>query len=841
MSVRRRTQALPLSAAAFSAAALLPLLVSVGPAAAAAGSDVPETVVGQLVQGYADPAAALEGAEPQAQDAELGLLSWIRTDAGDAVRVPTDDLPAVEVGSTVEVTVGAAVVDEASRQGLEPALEVLGAEVLAGPEEPVLASTIAPVNHPVTVVMLQPAGALRDATTPAQVASVVDGAVGDFWEQQTRGAVRFGVVSSVDWGEPATVGCDQPLELWNQAATRAGWSWTSNAHLLVYVPPNAPGCAAGLGSVGRTMNDGGLSYVTSTAPSVTAHELGHNLGLGHSSEIQCDGTIDSGTCQTADYLDLYDVMGMSWQEIGTLNAAQAAHLGLLVDGEVGRIGPSDGVTEVTLAPVSATPVVGAHRVVDLADVDGTHYWLEYRQASGQDSWLGDTRNVFGLQQGVTLRRSSTGSDTSLLLDGSPSARSGWPGDRSVALPSGTPVVVGRAPFTVTVLEADSSGARVRVQAVHPIDSAYGRLGGATVLGEPVVSRTCGLRDGGCFQHFERGSIYWSTATGARGVMHSARDRWASLGWENGALGYPLTDTRCTLRNGGCFQHFQGGSLYATGSQARAYVSQGRTRDRWAASGWENGTLGFPTTDTVCGLRDGGCFQHFQSGSVYSSSTTGTRLIGAAVRQRWSTTGWENGRLGYPVTDQVCGLPDAGCFVHFQRGSVYVSAATGAQELVGAVRDRWAASGWERGSLGYPVTGTVCGLRDGGCFQHFQRGSVYSSPATGTRLVDVATRNVWASSGWEGGALGYPVTDRACGLPAGGCYVHFQGGSVYSSPDSGSHAVAGWTRDAWAASGWERGSLGYPVEGRRYLRDGESQRFQGGTLLWDYRTGRVRQV
>ena len=376
---------------------------------------------------------------------------------------------------------------------------------------------------------------------------------------------------------------------------------------------------------------------------------------------------------------------------------------------------------------------------------------------------------------------------------------------------------------------------------HPITVAHEQRGGAGgPLGAATGALTCGLRNGGCFTHYQGGSLYWSPSTGARSLSHSLRDRWAGSGWENGALGYPVTDTVCSLRNGGCFQHFQGGSLYSTGSQARAFVVQGRTRDRWAASGWESGVLGFPASDTICGLRDGGCFQHFQAGSVYSSTGTGTRLIGTAVRQRWAVTGWENGRLGYPVRDQVCGLPDAGCFVHFQGGSVYVSASTGAHDSVGPVRDRWAASGWEGGALGYPVNDTACGLRDGGCFQHFQRGSVYWSPATGARLVDPATRGVWASSGWESGALGYPVSDRVCGLRDGGCFVHFQGGSVYTS-GTGSHAVASWVRDAWGASGWEGGFLGYPVEGRRYFSDGEAQRFQGGTLRLYYRTGQVRVV
>ena len=60
-----------------------------------------------------------------------------------------------------------------------------------------------------------------------------------------------------------------------------------------------------------------------------AHELGHNFGLGHSSAVQCDGAIETGACRTRAYYDLYDVMGISWGQVGSLSAPQAARLGLL--------------------------------------------------------------------------------------------------------------------------------------------------------------------------------------------------------------------------------------------------------------------------------------------------------------------------------------------------------------------------------------------------------------------------------------------------------------------------------------------------------------------------------
>ncbi|SET78427.1 reprolysin-like metallopeptidase [Geodermatophilus poikilotrophus] len=770
---------------ALATAAVLPVVVAPPAATAEEPPAAVERFVGELVQGYADPAPA--DVADGAHEDDGRLLSWVQSDDGETVRVPTEDVDHVEVGSTVEVTLGGAVVDEAVQEGLGPAQEVLATEVLAAPEEPATASATTPVNHPVTVVMLQPANTSRDGVALAQVVQAVNGPVADFWEQQTRGAVRFGVTATVDWGEPATVGCAEPFELWRQAADRARWTWSDNAHLLVYVPAGATQCAYGLGTIGTWIGDGGLAYVTATGTSVIAHELGHNLGLGHSSALQCDGSVDIGLCRVAPYQDHHDVMGVSWEQLGSLNAVHGAHLGVLAAHPVHWYAGSRTVFE--LPPVSAT---SGWQAIELVSEDGTRHLVEYRSASGQDAWLGTTANRAGVDAGVQVRLASEGADTSLLLDATPSPMSGWGSDRAHAVPVGATVSVRDGEFLVTVESISPTMARLlvatRVSApASEIERAYRAIGGAAgPLGRPVSAEVCGLRDGGCFRHFERGSVYWSPATGAR-------------------------------------------------------VVSGAVRDRWAATGWESGGLGYPVTDTVCGLRDGGCFQHFRGGSVYWSPATGARALTTALRNRWAELGWENGGLGYPVSDQVCGLPDSGCFVHFQGGSLYSSAATGVHEVVGVLRDRWAATGWERGPLGYPGTHTVCGLLTGGCFQHFQGGSVYSSPATGARWIHTALRASWAANGWEGGPLGYPRTDTLCGLRAGGCLQEFQGGTVYFSPATGAYAVTGAIRGAWGAAGWESGSLGYPAEERRITSWGVSQRFQGGTLVLDHRTGQVRRV
>jgi uncharacterized protein with LGFP repeats len=358
------------------------------------------------------------------------------------------------------------------------------------------------------------------------------------------------------------------------------------------------------------------------------------------------------------------------------------------------------------------------------------------------------------------------------------------------------------------------------------------------LGYPTAAVECGYANGGCLQRFQTGIVYSHQFWGAQpsAVWGAIQAKWGTTGWESGALGYPVGNPICGLRNGGCGQHFERGSIYT--SPAGTFVVRPEVQDRWAAQGWENGTLGYPVGDTFCGLVDVGCGQHFQGGSVYWSLSTGAHVVHPAARTVWSATGWERGPLQYPTGEQFGGLRNGGWGQQFQNGSIYSSAA-GTFDVVGAVKNRWAAQGWENGPLGYPVTSTYCGLRRGGCGQHFQGGDVYSGPQ-GTFLVadggwHGAIQQAWAATGWENGSLGYPVTDTFCGLRDGGCGQHFEGtgveASVYVSPASGGRGVVVGPvfRDRWGGTGWENGRLGYPVGPQYQIPGGWAQPFEHGVL------------
>ena len=174
--------------------------------------------------------------------------------------------------------------------------------------------------------------------------------------------------------------------------------------------------------------------------------------------------------------------------------------------------------------------------------------------------------------------------------------------------------------------------------------AANRIRSSFPFGNPLGS-TVATEDGvGAYQAFDYGVVYWTPSIGAHEVHGAIRDKWSSLGLERSFLGYPLTDELTTPDGRGRYNHFQGGSIYWT-LDTGAHEVHGAIRDKWSSLGWERGSLGYPKSDELT-MPDGvGRYNDFQRGSIYWSPSTGAYEVLGAIRDRWSPLAWEWAILG----------------------------------------------------------------------------------------------------------------------------------------------------------------------------------------------------
>lgn len=130
-------------------------------------------------------------------------------------------------------------------------------------------------------------------------------------------------------------------------------------------------------------------------------------------------------------------------------------------------------------------------------------------------------------------------------------------------------------------------------------------------------------------------------------------------------------------------------------------------------------------------------QKFENGEIFLLPPNAPCWVHGAILAEYDALGAEGGFLGYPVTDERPTPDGAGRYNHFANGSIYWSYASGAHEIHGAIRDKWASLGWEQGWLGFPLEGERPFTEDGR-ISRFQNGAIYWWPDIGAFDVGAVT-------------------------------------------------------------------------------------------------------
>jgi len=138
---------------------------------------------------------------------------------------------------------------------------------------------------------------------------------------------------------------------------------------------------------------------------------------------------------------------------------------------------------------------------------------------------------------------------------------------------------------------------------------------------------------------------------------------------------------------------------------------------------------------------------------YSNKTRAANANWGAVRDKYIKAGYEFGELGWPEQNETL-LPDgAGFFQKFNHGFIYWSPKYGAYVVLNKIFNAWAPTGWEKGKLGYPVTDYVIQpvnrskeyspYRENG-YQKFERGVIFFKEPEAAVVNEVSGNNNFTS-------------------------------------------------------------------------------------------------
>ncbi|MBG6184900.1 uncharacterized protein with LGFP repeats [Arthrobacter sp. CAN_A214] len=785
----------------------------------------------------------------------------------EALSTPATASPSAEPGTKGSAVTVEPVADPMGQPGFNP---ILG-EHLAAPSDSVKIPFGSPEGS--AAAFGQRSGTFNVTLVTVILSGSPNNRISDFQLDQARASIaasnkywraasndRLGMQITDEYRDVTITAnsTDQYYDLMAKITARMQWTATPNDAMVVYVPVSQ---FAG-GVLGGGFMDGFNSgRVIMPVPSgftnnVVSHEFGHVLGLNHANSLQCsngsadvespDGTWGDSACDSRGYGDTMDLMGLAQYTTPPINAYLWEYGGFGRGDEILDAGVVEGPRSFTLQPWAGTAARRAVKFVDPATRET--YYLEFRTPVGANDGGAINNN-----RGVMIHKEDARGDwpdaASLALTPSSYPFTGyynqnhaWQQGSTFRTARGTTVRIDSIGSTSASITITGTLSREAVAAPF-IDGAAALV---SALGVPVSEVICGLKDNGCYRNYANGAVLWSTGTGAvASVNGPTRTAWVNSGAQNGLMGYPTNREICGIRDNGCYQSFQGGEILWSAASGAQISRFGATRTAYRAAGAENGILGYPTGAEICGLREGGCYQSFQRGEILWSATTGAQISRqGGIRQVYRAAGAENGILGYPISAEICGLRDNGCSQSFQRGEILWSATTGAQiSRQGGIRQVYRAAGAENGILGYPTNAEICGLRDGGCYQSFQRGEILWSATTGAQISrQGGIRNAYRAAGAENGVLGYPVNIEICGLRDNGCYQSFQNGEILWSATTNAHStVTGPIRTTYRTQGAENGALGYPMTTQTCPTTTQcTQTFQTGTLTWTPTTG-VRMV
>ena len=203
--------------------------------------------------------------------------------------------------------------------------------------------------------------------------------------------------------------------------------------------------------------------------------------------------------------------------------------------------------------------------------------------------------------------------------------------------------------------------------------------------------------------------------------------WKSLGAEKSALGVATSNLLTNKYTGIWFQYYTNGAIVGNDKYGY-YESRGKIRERWQSLNFESGALGFPTSNILKNPYTGITFQYYTGGAIVGNDKYGYYESRGKIRERWKQLGFESSALGFP-TSNIYKNPYTGIvFQNYAGGVIAGNDKYGYWESRGKLRDYWKKNGFESGKMGWPTSNIMTSGKN--IYQKYSRGTLYYNTANG---------------------------------------------------------------------------------------------------------------
>lgn len=224
--------------------------------------------------------------------------------------------------------------------------------------------------------------------------------------------------------------------------------------------------------------------------------------------------------------------------------------------------------------------------------------------------------------------------------------------------------------------------------------------------------------GGRAQDFANGRVMWSRGTGAHIVSGPIGGAYIGSGNSGGDLGFPVDDG---IHYGKVqVQKFTKGEIVWS-EQNGAHPIHGAILNKWHTGGGVGNPIGLPAGDEVATPDGLARVQSFDKGGViYYSPGTGTHAITGFFYIKYALQKYEEGLLGLPISDAQT-LTRNGMMQKFAGGNLYQTERGVFSVPNGSMMVAWEQLGYENGKLGYPISDAY--IIPGGSAQKFENGTI----------------------------------------------------------------------------------------------------------------------